>query len=405
MATNVTQALDMTQAMQTLKWLDEERRKDKAEIAALQERMQEQARQLAQQAAQTQELRTVLADIQGVLSQVTGFEQMVSNYKKELIFQMGRRDEVRRKEQAEAERLRRIEHEALGSNLKRLEKELRVLPRYDEELNASRAEDQRLSETLQRLEVGVAELSKRSDDRVQAVTFLEEQRRADTRRIAELEQDSTELRKNIETLTTKFPLLEDTLQKQRSRVEEAIQETKKYEKPIEELRISDFQREQKMKQYLDQGEQVAQEMEQIRAQTQGFIEQRQLVKRALSPLEKFKVRIEKRQDEIAERQRIAEERAKQQWEEWQTARLKAQKKQEVLVGERWRKQKQTNTEHLKRLDALQSAGELYNAQLDTLWEARRAEATSLLKAVQDVHQTLVAPIDEQLAALRSEQQE
>ena len=405
MATNVTQALDMTQAMQTLKWLDEERRKDKAEIAALQERMQEQARQLAQQAAQTQELRTVLADIQGVLSQVTGFEQMVSNYKKELIFQMGRRDEVRRKEQAEAERLRRIEHEALGSNLKRLEKELRVLPRYDEELNASRAEDQRLSETLQRLEVGVAELSKRSDDRVQAVTFLEEQRRADTRRIAELEQDSTELRKNIETLTTKFPLLEDTLQKQRSRVEEAIQETKKYEKPIEELRISDFQREQKMKQYLDQGKQVAQEMEQIRAQTQGFIEQRQLVKRALSALEKFKVRIEKRQDEIAERQRIAEERAKQQWEEWQTARLKAQKKQEVLVGERWRKQKQTNTEHLKRLDALQSAGELYNAQLDTLWEARRAEATSLLKAVQDVHQTLVAPIDEQLAALRSEQQE
>ncbi len=51
MATKVTQALDMTQAMQTLKWLDEERRKDKATIAALQEQIQEQERQLAQQAA------------------------------------------------------------------------------------------------------------------------------------------------------------------------------------------------------------------------------------------------------------------------------------------------------------------------------------------------------------------
>ena len=403
MTTKVTQALDMTQAMQTLKWLDEERRKDKATIAALQEQMQEQERQLAQQAAQTRELQTTLAGVQGVLSQVTKFEQMVSNYKKELTLQMGQRDEVRRKEQAEAERLRRIEHEALTSNLSRLEKELRVLPRYDEELNARQAEGQRLGEAFLRLEVAVAELSKRADDRVQAVTFLEEQRRADNRRIAELEQDTTGLRKKTEAQIAKFPLLEETLQKQRARIEEAIQEMKSLEKPIEELRISDFQREQKMKQYLDQGEQVVQEMERLRAQTQGFIEQQQLVKRSLSALEKFKVRIEKRQDEMAERQRLAEERVKQQWEEWQTVRLKAQKKQEVLVEERWRQQERTDAEQLKRLDALWAAAELYRAQLDTLWEARRAEATSLLKAIQDVHETLVAPIDEQLAALRSEQ--
>jgi len=405
MATNVTQAIDMTQAMQTLKWLDEERRKDKTTIAALQERIQGQERQLAQQAARTQELQTALAGVQGVLSQVTGFEQMVSNYKTELILQMDQREEVRRKEQAEAERLRRIEHEALTRHLNRLGKELRVLPRYDEELNARQAEEQRLSEALQRLEVTVADLGKRSDDRVQAVTFLEEQRRADNRRIAELEHETTELRKRIEALTTKFPLLETTLQKQKARIEEAIQETKKYEKPIEELRISDFQREQKMKQYLDQGEQVAQKMEQIRAQTQGFIEQQQLVKRALSALEKFKVRIEKRQDEMAERQRLAEERVKQQWEEWQTARLKAQKKQEVLVEERRRQQEQTNAEHLKRLEALLPITNLHRTQLNALWEARRAEATSLLKAVQDVHEALIAPIDEQLAVLRSEQQE
>ncbi len=402
MATKVTQALDMTQAMQTLKWLDEERRKDKVTIATLQERIQEQERQLAQQVVQTRELQTSLAGIQGVLSQVTKFEQMVSNYKKELTLQMGQRDEVRRKEQAEAERLRRIEHEALTSNLSRLEKELRVLPRYDEELNARQVEGQRLGEAFLRLEVAVAELSKRADDRVPAVTFLEEQRRADTRRIAELEQDTTGLRKKFEAQVTKFPLLEEAIQKQRARIEDAVQETKKYEKPIEELRISDFQREQKMKQYLDQGEQVVQEMERVRAQTQGFIEQQQLVKRTLSALEKFKVRIEKRQDEMAERQRLAEERGKQQWEEWQTARLKAQKKQEVLIEERWRQQDQTDAEQLKRLDVLSSAAELYHAQLDSLWEARRADATSLLKAIQDVHETLVAPIDEQLATLRRE---
>ena len=403
MATSVSQAMDATRAMQTLKWLDEERRKDKAEVAALQERIQEQERLLAQQSAQMQELRTSLAGVQGVLSQVDEFEQVISNYKAELIFRMDRNEEVRRKEQTEAERLRRIEHEALVSHLNRLERELRVLPRYDEELSARLAEEQRLSENLQYVEVAVADLGKRLEDPAKAVVYLEEQRRADARRIVEVESDIPELRQRIEALSTKFPLLEEAIQKQRPRIEQAIQETKKYEKPIEELRISDFQREQKMQQYLDQGEEVVQELERVRTQTQGFFEQQQQVKRSLSALEKFKVRIERRQDEMAERQRVAEEHIEQQWKEWQTARLKARKKQAVIVEERWRQQGRTNDEHIKRLEVFPPVLKLHRAQLDALWEAHRAEATSLLKAVQDVHEVFIAPIDEQLAILHREQ--
>jgi chromosome segregation ATPase len=403
MAMNATQTLDLTQAMQTLKWLDEERLKDKATVATLQERTQSQEQQLAQQAAQIQELQIALAGVQGVLSRVTEFEQLVSNYKNELVLQMDQREETRRKEQAEAGRLRRIEYETLTTNLNRLEKDMRVLPHYDEELNARRAENQRLSEALQRVEVTLSDLSKRSDDRVQAVTYLEEQRRADNRRIANLESDTTELHRRTESLTTKFPLLEDTLQKQRASIEEAIQETKKLEKPIEELRISDFQREQKMKQYLDQGEQVAQEMERMRAQTHGFIEQRQLVKRALEKLEGFQARIEKRQNEVSEMQRVAENRVKRQWEEWQDEQEKQQKKRDVITEERWRQQEQGNTEHMKLLDALQFATELHRNQLDTLWEARRADATRALKSAQDNYEALAAQADTQLVILRGEQ--
>jgi len=403
MAIKATQTMDLTQAMQTLKWLDEERLKDKAIIAALQERVQSQGLQLAQQAAQLQETQTTLAGIQSVLSRVTEFEQMVSNHKNELILQMDQREETRRKEQAEAARLRRIEYETLTTNLNRLEKDMRVLPHYDEELNARRAENQRLSETLQRLEAIVADLSKRSDDRVQAVTYLEEQRRADNRRIADLESDTTELHKRLEVLTTKFPLLEETLQKQRTRIEEAIQETKKYEKPIEELRISDFQREQKMKQYMDQGEQVAQEMERMRAQTLGFIEHQQLVKRALDRLEGFRARLEKRQNEVAEMQRVAEDRARRQWEEWQEKQEKQQKKQNVVIEERWRQQGRSNDEHLKRLDRLQSVTELHQTQLGTLWETRRADAINLLKAAQDKYEAVTTQADAQLSTLRGEQ--
>jgi chromosome segregation ATPase len=395
--------MDLTQAIQTLKWLDGERRKDRATIVKLEERLQEQERQLARQSAQIDDLRSSLASVVGVISKVDEFDQMVSNYKREMTFQLEQRDETWRKERDEAKRVRRLEHEAMKEHLNRLEKELRVLPRYDEQITARQAEEERLTEKLQGLEVVVADLSKRLEEPARAVSYLEERRRSDHRRLTEVEHEIPDLHTKIDTLTQKLPLLEQGIQKQRSRVDEAIHEMRKYDKPIEELRISDFQREQKMQQYLNQGAEVAEELERLREQTHGFIERRQQVKRALDALEKFRTRIERRQDEMAEKQRVTEERVKRQWEEWQTARAKELKKQEMVIEQRWQGQEQNNVKQEGRLETLEAIVSLYREQLRALWEVQRADASILLSAAQDVYEELVAPIDEQLAILRGEE--
>ena len=403
MAKKASQTMDMTQASQMLQWLDEERRKDKATIATLQEQAREQEQQLSQTAAQIQDLQAKAAGFQSLISQAADFEQTVSNYKNELVFLVDQREETRKKEQAESERLRKIEYESISDHLGKLDKEMQVLPRYDEKLNARQAEEQRLSEALQRLEATVSDLNKRSDDRVQAVTYLEEQRRADNRRIAELEHDTTDMHKKLNVQATKLPLLEEMIQKQKAHTNEALQEIKAFEKPLAELRASDFQREQKMKQYLDQGELVAQEMERILLQTQGFVEHQNLVKRALEKTEGLQARIEKRQNEVAEMQRLAEDRVKRQWEEWQTEQVKEKKKQDILTGEHQKQQEQINEEHRARLAALKASAERHRAQLSTLWETRRADASRALKAIQDKHEARSSQADEQLGVLRGEQ--
>ena len=402
MAMDVTQGMELVETRQRLKWLDEERRKDRTLIATLQQQVQLQAQELAQQEAQTQQLQTTLAGMQTTLNRVTEFEQMISQFKAELIFRMEERDDTRRKEQTESERMRRIEYEALTDHLHRLAKELQALPRYDEELTARRAESQRLTEAFQRMTEQVSDLDKRVGAPMQPIAYLEEQRRADNRRILELETDTTELWKKLEGLSEKFPLLEERIQKQEPRIAEAIQETKKYEKPIEELRISDFQREQKVKQYLDQGEMVTQELERVRAQTQGFIDQQQQVKRYLTRLDPFQVRMEKRQNEIAEMQRLADERTRRQWEEWQEERAKQQQKRDTLAHELRRRQEKINDDLLRRLNAIPPTLQLHQSQLDALWEIRRADATHLLKAAQNIYDAFVAPIDEQLSILRGD---
>jgi chromosome segregation ATPase len=405
MAKQPTETMELAQASQTIKWLDEERRKDKAIIATLQETMRSQDQQLTQQAAQIQELQTALAGMQSLISQVTGFEQVVANYKSEMVFLLDQREDAWKKDRAEAERLRKIEAETVADQLSGMEKSLRVLPRYDEDLKIRQAEDKRLSEALQRLSVTVSDLSKRSDDRVQAVTYLEEQRRADNRRIAELEQDETELRKKGEAQAAKLPLLEETIQKQKARIDEAIQQTKEMQKPIEELRISDFQREQKMKQYLDQGEQVSQEMERIRVQTQGFVEQQQLVKRALDKLEGLQARLEKRQNEVAEMQRLAEDRVKRQWEEWQAVQDKEQKKRQILSDEQWRAQNALNQEHADHAGRLETRTATHQTQLEALFDMYRMDAHRELAAMQEAVEHAEQIFAAARAALRGEQKQ
>jgi chromosome segregation ATPase len=402
MAKTVTQPMEMTQVTQMLQWLEEERRKDKALIAALQEQVRGQEEIISQQSAQVQELQVKITSVQNLISQVTSFEETVSNYKSEVVFELDRRDEARKKEKTESDRLRKIEHEAIIDHLGELDKQIQILPRYDERLAAEKAEDQRLSESLQRLEVAIKDLDKRSDDRVQSVTYLEEQRRADNRRIGTLEHDTTELRKKVEALAAKLPLLEDTIQKQKTRVDEAIQETKKYEKPIEELRISDFQREQKMKQYLDQGEQVAKEMERILLQTQGFIEQQQAVKRTLDKAETFQARIEKRQNEVAEMQRLAEDRVKRQWEEWQNVQEKDRKKRQLVLDEQWRAQENTNQALVGRIKPLEAQTKAHQEQLEILFDSRRMDAHRDLEASQGAVERTEQAFTQARQALRGE---
>ena len=86
--------MELTQATQMLKFLEEERRKDKAAIAVLQERIKSREEQLSQQAAQIQNLQTTLTGVQSLISQVTDFEQTVSSYKNEMVFLLEQREDV-----------------------------------------------------------------------------------------------------------------------------------------------------------------------------------------------------------------------------------------------------------------------------------------------------------------------
>ena len=383
MAKKSTQPMELTQATQMLQWLEEERRKDKALIATLEEQARGQGEQLSQLMAQVQDLQAKMAGVQSLISQAADFEQTVANYKTEMVLLLDQREDAWKKEQAEADRLRKIEQAALADELSRLDKGMQTLNRLEEDVKARQAEDQRLNTAIQQMEADIKDLGSRSDDRVQAVTYLEEQRRADNRRIAELEQDTTELRKRTEAQAAKLLLIEETVGKHKAHFDKSLEQLKDFQSVIDEVRASEFRRDQAAKKYVDQSEEVKQEMEEWRSQTQRFIEQFQQNKRSLEKLEGFRGRLEKRQNEVAEMQRLAEDRAKRQWEEWQKARDKELKKRQLILDEQWQAQGKTNQDLTTQSETLGARADTHQAQIETLLDLLRLDAHRDLQAATD----------------------
>ncbi len=392
--------MDLTQASQMVKWLDEERRKDKTLIAALQERLEGQAQQITRLESQLATLQQTVAALGVLPNRINDVGQGTEKLRLEIVHMLEQRDEQYRREKRELEQGRQLETGALRDEIKQIGEAIRTLPRLDERITAGQAESQRLNETLQRLGVTVTDLSTRTEERLQAVVYLEEQRRADHQRIVAIEKETPEMRKRIESFGVKIPPLEEAIQKQRIRLEEGLKPIKEFEKVVAELQAADFRRNQDVKKWSAQADEIHAEMERLREERQRFLIDYRDVQEALKRLEAFQARLETRMNELSEIQRVTSERMKRQWEEWQTAQEKDRRNWEVSMDERWREQRTTNERHHKRLEALVPMVKFHQMHLDTLWEMWRRNTSALLKAAQDEYKARNTDIETKLKTLQ-----
>lgn len=363
--------MELSQLEQMVRWLDEERKKDKATIAALQERLEQQALMMEAQARDIEALRPVLTQVGADIRRTDDYPAMIEKSSRDLTGALEDLKTVLRREKAESERLRRVEIEALSQEIVEIDRKYRPILRHEEILQARAAGEQRIQTQVQQISNSVTDLSKRLEDRLQSLVYLEEQRRADTRRLATLEGELPPVRQEASGLNARIVRLEESTRKIAGRIEEAIQVAKSYDPRIEELRVADFQREQRMKQYAEQAEEVNAEVARLLEQTQKYALLYNQNRQALDSLEAFRTRLDKRQNEIAEMQRLTEERLRREWEEWQAAFARDWQKRLVTEEDRWRRQDLSNQKVVEHLGELDESTAFYYEEILTLWEVVR----------------------------------
>ena len=277
--------MDVNHIAKRVSWLDEERRRDKDEIARLQSILDAQAEDVRDQARHIQELERRLASVQTQFATVSAVDRALQQFKDEIVLFVERQEEQLQEKARDAARLQLIEQDRQAKQFGEIHKDLQRLPRLEEEMNLRRAEDQRLGGEVIDLQHKYEELDQTLETRLRNVTYLEEQRTRDARRVAQLQEETTDLLKRQEAQGSRVQSLEEVARRNEYRLGEMdaseAERARQRREFTELLQRAEQAREQQMFRWRETMESLQQRMDKAAEQMRRHHEQYMESKRML----------------------------------------------------------------------------------------------------------------------------
>lgn len=374
--------MDLTQLAQMVTWLDEEHRRDRAEIARLQQRIEAQSADIIEQARRIQELEGRLAGTQAQLTRFNQIEQSIQNTKTELVGLVERAYEERVAGQRELERARMSDREMLSREVSEVRRELPRIARLEESIQVRVVEDERLSELIMGVRNQIGGLAKEIEERTRQIPFLVEQRTSDTKRIAQLQQETVELFKRTEATAGRIPLLDELIRKTGQeydklppQIEQLREEQVKF---MERTRVMVVEREQVITRWQETIEEQKTLVQQSYERVQTFAQQIEVARRAVNEMQEFKDLILREQGQVTELQRLAEERIRREMDEFREDYEKKRRKIELRQEHLWSEQDKYNREVVERFPPLQHDIKIIESLVDQVWKAQETYGNYVL---------------------------
>ena len=374
--------MDFAQLEQMVTWLDEERRKDKEELARLRQRLEGQMQTAEDQLRRFQELDSRVTALQTQLAKATQLGPAMEQLKKEIVALVEQADQKWTAALRESDRARLAEREAQTHALAELRKEIEALPQIKEGLEARRAEEQRLNQMILELRTKSLEVQNRFEERSHAVRVREEQRPPDANRIAQAQETTAELLRRTENQAAKAQLFEDALRKDEQQIA-TLQATRddlraQQSEFMEGIRLGDQQRKRQMDDWAKELERYQKTMTDFSATMRLYKEFYDKNRHALESLETLQTHLSQRQAELAEMQRLSEERQKKQLQEWREENEKRSKQEALQVEYAWGEQHRANEGITGRLEHLEAIASIMDADLAQLWDELSKTASAQL---------------------------
>lgn len=370
--------MEINQIASMIEWLDEERRRDKALIASLEERLAQQTNSMD---SVQRRVNAVESD-QAVLKQ----ESMPAAKEHDIMEQM-RQEAEQMLENAEARRLtaereaeRRLElqRENFQRAVREVSDKAERLERQLANISDLQTEGDRLTNAMRLLNQEIDDLSKRLEGPDRRLTFLEEQRRSDARRLAEIETELPEYKKSVDGIQPKLTLIEELAVRNERRLQDVSNVDRERRDQIQQfidqqhllVQQRDQQLQELTKRFGIHDEELQKNIERFEVWAQAYRE----MKRIIDDFNRIGDRLERRIGEASEMQRLSEERFREEWNDWRDEDQRRWKQLTLSSDEVWRNHDKEFEVFLKRVDEIEHLVPGLQSHIDRLWLLERARA-------------------------------
>ncbi|MDQ4076102.1 MAG: hypothetical protein M3220_07625 [Chloroflexota bacterium] len=353
--------MDINQASQMISWLDEEHRRDKALLTELRQKVESQAVEIADQHKRVQELEARLTATQAKLVRFNTVEQAIQNVRDELVMMIKEQEEDLARYQREQVNSRQVEQESISRAINELRRNLEVIAPLKERITTLKAEDQRLGELTMNLQTRLIAHERRIAQLPDRISYVEGQRAQDVKAVAQVQEEVVELMRRTETLGSKQTLVEDIALKNEQRLNSLsmVREelNKRQAELAEHVRLKEANVDRQMRDWQDTVSRFEEEMGKQRKQLERFAYKQEEAQQYLVGIEEYKEALNRDQKQVAEQQRMAEERQRRELEEWITAEEQRWTRFRLEYEAQWHRHESWSEEVMNRLKQLEAVRE------------------------------------------------
>lgn len=309
--------MDLEQLHKRLEWLDEERRKDKATIASMEERLVVLEGGDSTQKTEIRELTSEISRLNSMVARVEQLDGGLANLKVEMNRAIEAVEKNRQEHNREIEKIRLADQESLNKTLGEVKKSLDSLTEVKKTLQTRMEEDFRLARLIDEVNQKITDFERADEEYHRGHRLLEEGRRQDSKRMTDIQGELTALRKRMDEQRGKMDVAVDSVRKLELRLGElqAAEGERRQNQTafLEKQALQQVERDRYWKEWQDRFQQIEKQGQTLEAQLQSLDVVQRSVKRSQEVLDDASQRFERRINEITEMQRLVEDRFRQEW--------------------------------------------------------------------------------------------
>lgn len=337
-----------------LEWLDEQRRKDAEAISRLTERLSNLEDSIKKQTQQGQEISGEMTRLSSLASRIHQIDDTLVSHRNE-VTNLLKDAEGRRTEKEKAlEKLRKIDQKKQAKAIDDLRTELSKLSKVHEKLDSRSKEEVRITRDLNALQTRIEDFMASDENRARILASLEEGRKQDVKRVGDLQTETSDLRKKVDSLHGELDVTGDRVRRIEVRTTELVasdserQDSQNLQFEQQNLKFVEFERawkdwENRFVTFEKKGGELDERMLSYEEIYRNLIHVK-------NELDKIIERLERRINEITEMHRLNEDRLKQEWTTFQADDQKRWNTYKLTSDEQWREH---NRLHEKIADQLE----------------------------------------------------